>query len=205
MARTYSPEFKASIIAKMLPPNNVPVPQLMAETRIAKDTLYAWRPKARRDALGAAVSGAPSQGLRSAEKFAVVLESAALNAVERGEYCRRKGLSPQEIAAWKESGLQANRAVAARTERAEVRAYKQEIQTLERELLRKEKALAEAAALLVLEKKSGRCSWTTRTQDRPRAARAPQRDDRDGLWHRRPFGAGLQGGWDFPAYAAALA
>lgn len=34
-----------------------------------------------------------------------------------------------------------------------MRAYKQEIQTLERELLRKEKALAEAAALLVLEKK----------------------------------------------------
>lgn len=153
MATTYSPEFKASIIAKMLPPNNVPVPQLMAETRIPKDTLYAWRTKARRDALGAAVSGAPSQGLSSEETFAVVLESAALTEVELGEYCRRKGLYPQEIAAWKDSCLQANRAVSARTERAEVRAYKQEIQTLERELLRKEKALAEAAALLVLEKK----------------------------------------------------
>jgi transposase-like protein len=153
MATTYSPEFKASIIAKMLPPNNVPVPQLTAETNIPKDTLDAWHGKARQEALGAAVSDAPTQGLSSEEKFAVVLESAALNEVELGEYCRRKGLYPQEIAAWRESCRQANRAVSTRTERAEVRAYKQEIQTLERELLRKDKALAEAAALLVLEKK----------------------------------------------------
>lgn len=102
MATTYSPEFKASIIAKMLPPNNVPVPQLMAETNIPKDTLYAWRAKARQDALGAAVSGGTSQRLSSEEKFAVVVESSALNEVEMGEYCRRKGLYPQEIAAWPE-------------------------------------------------------------------------------------------------------
>lgn len=153
MATTYSPEFKASIIAKMLPPNNVPIPQLMAETTIPKDTLYAWRAKARQEALGAAVSGAPTQGLSSEEKFAVVLESAALNEVELGEYCRRKGLYPQEIAAWRESCMQANRAISAKAERAQVRAYKQEIQALERELLHKDKALAEAAALLVLEKK----------------------------------------------------
>jgi len=135
----------------MLPPNNVPVPRLMAETNIPKDTLYAWRAKARQEALGAAVSDAPTQGLSSEEKFAVVLESAAFNEVELGEYCRRKGLYPQEITAWRESCMQANRAASTRTERAEVRAYKQEIQTLERELLRKDKALAEAAALLVLE------------------------------------------------------
>ena len=36
----YSEEFKASIIAKMLPPNDVPIPQLVRETGIPKDTLY---------------------------------------------------------------------------------------------------------------------------------------------------------------------
>ena len=34
-----SEEFKASLIAKMLPPNNVSVRQLSQETGIAKDTL----------------------------------------------------------------------------------------------------------------------------------------------------------------------
>jgi hypothetical protein len=38
MATTYSPEFKASIIARMLPPHNVPVPDLVRETNIPKDT-----------------------------------------------------------------------------------------------------------------------------------------------------------------------
>ena len=52
MATTYSPEFKASIIARMLPPNDVPVPDLVRDTNIPKDTLYAWRAKARKGARG---------------------------------------------------------------------------------------------------------------------------------------------------------
>ena len=44
----YSEELKASIIAKMLPPNNVPVPQLASDTGIPKDTLYTWRSKHRK-------------------------------------------------------------------------------------------------------------------------------------------------------------
>lgn len=81
MPRTYSPEFKASIIGKMLTPNNVPIPQLVQETNIPKDTLYAWRAKARQDALGAAVSSATHGGLSREEKFAVVVESAAFNEI----------------------------------------------------------------------------------------------------------------------------
>jgi transposase-like protein len=153
MATTYSPEFKASLIARMLPPNNVPVPELVRETNIPKDTLYAWRAKARQDALGAAAEPSPAGGLSSEEKFAVVVETAALNEVELGAYCRARGLYPQEVEAWRASCRQANRALSPRAERAEMRAHKQQIKALERELRRKEKALAEAAALLVLEKK----------------------------------------------------
>jgi transposase-like protein len=154
MATTYSPQFKASIIARMLPPNNVPVPELVRETNIPKDTLYAWRSKARKEAQGAAAAAAPASGLSSEVKFAVVLETAALNEVELGEYCRARGLYPQAVAAWRASCLQANTTVSAKAERAEIRTQKQQIKNLQRELHRKEKALAEAAALLVLEKKA---------------------------------------------------
>jgi transposase-like protein len=154
MATTYSPEFKASIIARMLAPNNVAVPDLVRETNIPKDTLYAWRAKARKEAQGVAAEISPTAGLSSEEKFAVVVETAALNEVELGEYCRAKGLYPQEVSAWRASCLQANTIVSAKAERAEIRAQKQQIKALERELGRKEKALAEAAALLVLEKKA---------------------------------------------------
>jgi transposase-like protein len=158
MATTYSPEFKASLIARMLPPNNVPVPQLVRETTIPKDTLYAWRAKARKEARGVAAHPSPSGGLSSEEKFAVVVETAALNEVELGAYCRARGLYPQEVDAWRASCLQANSVRSPKAERAESRAQQQQIKALERELRRKEQALAEAAALLVLKKKA-RALW----------------------------------------------
>ena len=76
----------------------------------------------------------------------------------------------QQIAAWRASCIQANALMSAKRERAETRARKQQIKTLERELRRKDKALAEAAALLVLEKSSRQRSRRTRAKDRPGAA-----------------------------------
>ena len=153
MATKYSPEFKASIIAKMLPPNNVGIPDLAGETQIPKDTLYCWRSKALKDANGALLAAAPKGVLSGEEKFAVVLEAASLNETELSAYCRRKGLYRQQIEAWRASCSEANAAVSGKAKRAEVRAQKLEIKELHKELRRKEKALAEAAALLVLQKK----------------------------------------------------
>jgi transposase-like protein len=152
--RHYSEEFKSSIIAKMLPPNNIPVPDLARDTGIPKDTLYSWRIQHRR------VSGqtpvkqqAPSGELSSTEKFSVVVETASLNEVELSAYCRRKGLYPEQVSAWRESCLQANATVSAKVDRAQLSAQTKQIKQLEAELRRKDKALAETAALLVLQKK----------------------------------------------------
>ena len=149
----YSEEFKASIIAKMLPPNNVPVPQLVRETGIPKDTLYTWRSKHRKAQGGSAAQRPAAGELSSEEKFAVVIESAGLNEVELSEYCRRKGLYPQRIDAWRDSCMQANASAAPKVDRTQLKAQTKHIKQLEAELRRKEKALAEAAALLVLQKK----------------------------------------------------
>ena len=150
---TYSAEFKASIIAKMLPPNSADVPDLAKQTQIPKDTLYCWRSKARKDAEGAAMAATPAGELGSEEKFAIVVETAALNETELSEYCRRQGLYPQQLEAWRTSCRQANTAFSSKAERAKVREHKMQIKRLQRELRHKEKALAEAAALLVLQKK----------------------------------------------------
>ena len=149
----YSEEFKASIIARMLPPNNVPVPQLVRETGIPKDTLYTWRSKHRKAQGSAALAPASGGELSSEEKFAVVIETASLNEVELGEYCRRKGLYPQQIQAWCDTCMQAHDPAAAKVDREQLRRQTKAIKQLETELRRKEKALAEAAALLVLQKK----------------------------------------------------
>ena len=66
-------------------------------------------------------------------------------------YCRRKGLYPEQIAAWRAScvAANANAAEQAREQSQQFKEDKQRIKQLEKELNRKEKALAEAAALLV--------------------------------------------------------
>jgi transposase len=149
----YSQEFKAGIIARMLPPNNVSVPDLARETGIPKDTLYTWRIKHRKLKEETTVDPLPSGGLSSEEKFAVVIESASLNEVELSEYCRRKGLYTEQISAWRSTCQQANAAAPTKVDRAKLKIQGKQIKQLEAELRRKEKALAEAAALLVLQKK----------------------------------------------------
>jgi len=151
--KQYSEEFKSSIIAKMLPPNSIAVPELARETGIPKDTLYSWRIKHQRSNGDALAKQAPASELSSEEKFAVVIETASLNEVELSEYCRRKGLYPEQITVWRNSCLQANELAPVKVDREKLRQQAKEIKQLEAELRRKEKALAEAAALLVLQKK----------------------------------------------------
>jgi hypothetical protein len=90
------------------------------------------------------------------EKLKAVMEFEGLEVEKQGEYLRREGLHSEHIAGWKKSmevglesgggGLTANR--------SEWAADKKKIKELERDLSRKEKALAETTALLVLKKKA---------------------------------------------------
>jgi transposase-like protein len=150
----YSEEFKASIIAKMLSPNNVSVPQLSLETGIPKDTLYCWRLKHRRSNGDGATKQVSSREPSSEEKFTVVMETASLNEIELSEYCRRKGLYPEQIRAWRKLCQQANASAEVGVDREKSRQQAKEIKQLQSELRRKDKALAETAALLVLQKKA---------------------------------------------------
>ncbi len=147
----YPEELKASIIAKMLPPNNISVPEIARDTGIPKDTLYTWRRKVQGNTPN--VLNKPSAGLSSEEKFNVVLETASLNEVELGKYCRRKGLFPQQVNAWREVCTQAHAPLDLKADRKKMSSQTKDIKRLEAELRRKEKALAEAAVLLVLQKK----------------------------------------------------
>ena len=91
----------------------------------------------------------------SASKFAVVVETAGLSEGGLAEYCRSKGLYIEQVRTWRAACEQANALEEQQTEvnRQHRAADRRRIKELERELHRKEKALAEAAALLVLAKK----------------------------------------------------
>lgn len=147
--KSYSPERKAAVIARMLPPHNQSVNQIARQEGIPPKTLYHWRSSAgiTEPALSAGENSPRewSQG----ERFAVLIETAPLSVHAVAEYCRRKGLYPDQIQQWKDSFMQPNQ----REEKATIKKLQKEIQQLNREIARKDKALAEAAALLLLEKK----------------------------------------------------
>ncbi|MFZ3516692.1 hypothetical protein LC147_26880 [Vibrio harveyi] len=74
---------------------------------------------------------------------------------ELSQYCREKGLFPEQIQSWREEcmqGFQSSKEREAETKK-QTKADKLEIKELKKELRYKEKALAETAALLVLRKK----------------------------------------------------
>ena len=111
-------------------------------------------------------SGKNAEEWSSEDKFAVVLETAALNATELAEYCRRKGLFAEQIAAWRSACMSANASVAQQTrgQQAQAKEDKKRIRQLEKDLQRKDKALAEAAALLILRKKA-QAIWGDKEED----------------------------------------
>lgn len=152
----YSTERKASVIAKMLPPHNQSLKRLSAEEGISVGTLSRWRAEAR--ARGQLLPDGQSgpEGWTSEDKLAAVIETAPMNEAELSEYCRQRGLYPEQVRVWREACGRANDwdRAASRQIAQETKEDRKRIRELERELARKEKALAEAAALLVLQKKA---------------------------------------------------
>lgn len=155
MAR-YSLEHREWVLRQMMPPINRTVADIAEDTGINPVTLYAWRKQAK--TAGPVVLGNDKQSdaWSSADKFRVVVEASTLNETELAEYCRRKGLYVEQIHAWRAACEQANAVaeVQTRASREQTKVADKRIKQLERELQRKESALAEAAALLILRKKA---------------------------------------------------
>jgi transposase-like protein len=141
--KAYSAGRKEALARRMMPPENALVSALARETGITEQTLYTWRRHAKGQRLVVPGDGKSPGGWSSEEKFAVVQETAPFNAAELDEYCRRKGLYPEQIAAWRAArrSANANSAEQAREQRQQSKDDKKRIQQFEKELQRKEKAL----------------------------------------------------------------
>ena len=122
---------------------------------ISEATLYNWRKAAWAEGRLLPDGDSTPAGWSSADKFAAVLETAALNEQELAEYCRERGLYPAQIQQWREACAQANDWECSQNKRLQEarRNDEKRIRKLEKELRHKEKSLAETAALLVLSKK----------------------------------------------------
>ncbi|BCG62663.1 MAG: transposase, IS3 family [Methyloprofundus sp.] len=149
----YSKQFKEAIIKK-LNQSELSLRQFAKQESMNPSTLYKWKEEFKISGLSVSKEIPPEQW-SAEEKFAVVLEIATLSEIEVSEYCRSKGLYPEQINTWKQACIAGNVRQAGNKKalQAATKSDKKRIKELEKELNRKEKALAETAALLVLRKK----------------------------------------------------
>ena len=146
MAR-YGQAFKERAVARLLPPESAPIQQVSRELGVSVATLERWRA----DALSA-----PNRERvwTAAARLQAVIATAAMDEAQRSAWCRENGVYPTELQQWKDSATAAlSEAPEERVSAQQSRDAKRRIKELERDVRRKDKALAETTALLVLSKK----------------------------------------------------
>ena len=159
----YSDAFKAKMVRKLAAPQGPTANQLAQEVGVHQTTLSRWLREAGTVADPCVVLVSDSarrtmvakrpQDWTAQEKLNAVIEAASVPEAEFGAFLRRKGLHEAQLSEWRQmvlSGLDKRPARPSKKTTSEAR----RVRELERELARKDKALAEAAALLVLQKKA---------------------------------------------------
>jgi transposase-like protein len=149
MMTSYSPAFKARVVQRLVGPRAISANRLAPSVGVSQETLSRWLREAH-SVEGMTKKRQPKW--TGAEKLRVVIAAQDLSETALGALLRREGLHAAQLAEWRAA---AETALAMPAVRVKVgpSVEAQRIQALERELRRKDRALAETAALLVLKKK----------------------------------------------------
>ena len=134
-------------MARLLPPESAALEDVSHHVSIGVSTLERWRS----ESLG---RPARDRVWTAAARFDAVLTTAAMDEAGKGAWCRAHGTYAQQLADWQHCATQSLAdPEEARASPLKTKQDRRRIKELERELLRKDRALAETAALLVLTKK----------------------------------------------------
>ena len=151
----YSEEFREEMVAKLLHPRGPTVMELSADTGVSEKTLYDWKKKYGVESGMTKKYKKSPRKWTAEEKMKAIIETHSLDEQELGAYVRRHGFTRADLERWKKEVLEPPQKGRGRPKLdPEVKASRREVKDLKRDLRRKEKALAEATALLVLKKKA---------------------------------------------------
>ncbi len=169
----YSERFKEKIVRRMGGPDALSAGALCKEVGIAQSTLSRWLREANiaspfqfhiKNEVTTAMTSRRPQDWSAEEKLKVVLEAASVPEDQLGAFLRSKGIHETHLRQWRSQMLQGlHDKTSGKKEGLKPKEAK-EIKELKKELARKEKALAEAAALLILKKKA-RAIWGDEDDD----------------------------------------
>ena len=144
MTKPFSVAFKQKMVQRLTGRNAMSALQLARETGVRQQNLSRWLEEARSLPIMADKPGPATCEWTVEQKARVLTEGCKLDGEQLAAYLERQGVKLPEYEQWR-LALDEGGAASASTNKR--------IRHLERELARKEKALAEAAALLILKKK----------------------------------------------------
>ena len=152
MVATYSKAFIEQALVKVYSRGDRSISSVANDLNINHHTLRYWMKKKTQ----MVSSTEPTKEKRphdwtAEEQLMALHESHGLTGEKLQAWCRERGLFAHNLASWKAAFCAGAKASA--PSGREVKTLKDENVKLKRELVRKEKALAEAAALLILQKK----------------------------------------------------
>lgn len=149
----YSDKIKATMVKKLLTQPDLSACALAKETGIPQQTLSRWmRESAIISQQGRTMEAKRPKDWTVMEKFNAVIDYVKLDPAKKGTFLRTRGLHSAQIDMWKQdmlSSLDSSPQRRCKKDSKDIR-----IKELEKDLQKKDKALAEAATLLILKKKA---------------------------------------------------
>lgn len=152
-----SEEAKKSIVEKALSRKGVGLTEIASAHNVGYSTLQKWIVKYKTGIFDSKKyhESSANNSLTRSEQLQHLLETSALDEIALGAYCREHGLYSFQIQQWKSEFMSQDKNQKKSENQAELKALRAENKDLKRDLLRKDRALAETTALLVLKKKAG--------------------------------------------------
>lgn len=150
MAKKYSEEQKENALKKLLPPHNQSIREVEKLTGISKSTLHKWQSVFLKN--NCDMPTKKMKPLSQEQRLDAIIDTASMDQAQISNYCRQKGCYPDDLIQWKQDIIKPVEPDLALKASLSEEIKKRKL--IEKDLSRKNKALAETAALLVLQKKA---------------------------------------------------
>ena len=149
----YSIQLREAVLKKILQ-GNKPQHEIANEFGVGKSTIGKWlREYKQNGSINLNSKEKRPKDWTAEERMSALLKTGSMSSEDRTAWCRKKGIFTHNLDQWKKDAVSAMTPKSTKAQTEKERKYKKEIAVLKKDLSRKEKALAETAALLVLKKK----------------------------------------------------
>ena len=155
MARKHHPQ-REQIIRRLQQPGAPSVSVISQETKIPKPTLYAWLQQAKsasfksKQNTGFLMTKKKAKQTTPSEKMNIVIQANSLSGQQLLDFCSSKGVTLAELTSWRDQALSGLELLG----QPDGVVPRKDFESLKKEVTRKNEALAEASALILLQKKT---------------------------------------------------